>query len=220
MSVLRRATVMPTSQCSTSPRWITGSAPSSASVVPRRCTSTLGWNQVSRPRSLTRCRHHHTRSLVFVTPGVIVFSENISCVIDQTSSVIFAKKTSSSGRRTAMSSRGSASASLKREVQVLPSALDIPSSSPLERPSENANTVDLLMPMTFGFRSSTTPLRACHWSSPQSSACCPRPTSPAAATVARRASKTPPCEVPPRAIRSMQLAAAGCPAAAHRSKNT
>ena len=53
--------------------------------------STLGWNQVPRPRSLTRWRHHQTRSLVFVSPGVIVFDENISCVIDHTSSCIFGR---------------------------------------------------------------------------------------------------------------------------------
>ena len=74
-----------------SPRSMTGSEPISAAVFPWRCTLTLGWNQVSRPRSFTRCRHHQTRSLVFVFPGVIVFDENISCVIDQTSAFIFSK---------------------------------------------------------------------------------------------------------------------------------
>ena len=47
MSVFSRATVMPTSQCSTSPGWMTGSASSGA--LPCRCTSTLGWNHVPRP---------------------------------------------------------------------------------------------------------------------------------------------------------------------------
>ena len=67
-------------------------APILSAVCPWRCTLTLGWNQVSSPRSLTRCRHHHTRSLVFVFPGVIVFDENISWVIDHTSSCIFSEE--------------------------------------------------------------------------------------------------------------------------------
>ena len=96
----------------------------------------------------------------------------------------------------------------------------MPASSPLDNPSENANTVDRSMAMAFGLRSSSTALSASHWSSPHSSACWPRPTSPAAATAARRASKTPPCEVPPSAIRSTHGAAAGCPLAAQRSKKT
>ena len=61
----------------------------------------------------------------------------------------------------------------------------MPFSSPLDRPSENAKTVDRLMPMTFGLRSSMTVFRICHCSSPHSSACCPRPTSPAAARADR-----------------------------------
>jgi hypothetical protein len=45
---------------------------------PARCTSTLGWNQVPSPRSLTRWRIHHTTSAVVVTPGVITRAENAS----------------------------------------------------------------------------------------------------------------------------------------------
>ncbi len=51
----------------------------------------------------------------------------------------------------------------------------MPSSSPLERPSEKANTVERLMPIRFGLRSSTTATSACHCSSPHSSAWRPRP---------------------------------------------
>src|SRR5512141_2998138 len=61
MSVLRPSAVMPTSQCSTSPCWMTGSSPSSSAVAPFRCTVTLGWNQVPKPRSLTRWRNHRLR---------------------------------------------------------------------------------------------------------------------------------------------------------------
>ena len=96
----------------------------------------------------------------------------------------------------------------------------MPFSSPLDRPSEKANTVERLMPMTVGLRSSMTALSACHWASPQSSACWPRPTFESAGVVARRASKTPPCEVPPSAMRCTQAAAGGRPAAAQVSKNT
>ena len=129
---------------------MTGSAPSDSAAAPLRWTSTLGWNHVSSPRSLTRCRHHHTRSLVRVVPGVITFDENIVCVIDHTSSCMRRKNASSSGSRTAMSSSGSPSASRKRDVQVSPSAAVIPFNSPLLSPSEKANTVDRLMPMTRG----------------------------------------------------------------------
>jgi hypothetical protein len=44
------------------------------------------------------------------------------------------------------------------------------------------------MPITRGVRSSITVFNTCHCSSPQSSACAPRPTFDAAAAVARRAS--------------------------------
>ena len=95
----------------------------------------------------------------------------------------------------------------------------MPSSSPLDRPSEKANTVERSMPITFGLRSSTTALSACHCSSPHSSACRPRPVR-SAGFVERRASKTPPCDVPPSAIRSTHAADGGSPVAAHLSKNT
>ena len=96
----------------------------------------------------------------------------------------------------------------------------MPSSSPLERPSEKANTVERLMPIRFGLRSSTSATSACHCSSPHSSAFWPRPESPAAAFVERRASKTPPCDEPPSATRSTHEGDGGSPAAAHLSKNT
>ena len=76
------------------------------------------------------------------------------------------------------------------------------------------------MPMVRGLRSSISDFSACHCSSPQSSACSPRPILDAAAFVERRASNTPPCDVPPSAMRCTQLAAGGVPAAAHVSKNT
>ena len=83
----------------------------------------------------------------------------------------------------------------------------MPSSSPADRPSENANTVEPLIAMM------RVPLldhvfSTCHCSSPQSSACRPRP-------MCRRplssngGLKTPPCDVPPSAMRSTQVAAAG-----------
>ena len=96
----------------------------------------------------------------------------------------------------------------------------MPSSSPLDSPSEKANTVERSIPITFGWRSSTSFTSACHCSSPHSSACRPRPTSPAAACVERRASNTPPCDEPPSAMRSTHAAEGGAPAAAHLSKNT
>ena len=65
------------------------------------------------------------------------------------------------------------------------------------------------MPMTRGLRSSITLLSTCHCSSPHNSACCPRPMLPAAALAERRVSKTPPCDVPPRAMRSTQDEAGG-----------
>ena len=75
------------------------------------------------------------------------------------------------------------------------------------------------MPITFGLRSSITCLSAIHCSSPQSSACRP-PTAAVTAFIEVRASKTPPCEVPPSAIRSTQAGVTGALAAAHLSKNT
>ena len=83
----------------------------------------------------------------------------------------------------------------------------MPSSSPLDRPSEKAKTVERLMPITCGLRSSMTVLSTCHCSSPQSSACWPRPTAARRPCVERRASNTPPCDVPPSAIRSTHDAA-------------
>ena len=76
VSVLRPIAVMPKSQCSTSPRWITGLSPRSDSLAPMRWISTDGWNHVPRPMSLTRCRIHQTTSSVVVTPGVITRFEN------------------------------------------------------------------------------------------------------------------------------------------------
>ena len=68
-------------------------------------------------------------------------SENIVCVICQTSAVIFSKNASSSGSRDAMSSSGSPSASLEpRRPRRRRAPRVMPSSSPLERPSVNANT--------------------------------------------------------------------------------
>ena len=57
-----------------------------------------------------------------------------------------------------MSSSGRPSALLKRVVHLSPSAALMPCSSPLERPSENANTVERSMPITLGLRSSMTVL--------------------------------------------------------------
>ena len=93
-----------------------------------------------------------------VLPGAITVFENIVCVIDHTSSCMRRKNASSSGSRAAMSSTGSSSASLKRAVHDSPSAADMPLSSPLDRPSENAKTVDRLMPIVRGLRSSITVL--------------------------------------------------------------
>ena len=76
VSVLRPIAVMPKSQCSTSPRWITGLSPSLASSTPMRWISTEGWNHVPSPMSLTRWRIHHTTSSLVVTPGVMTRFEN------------------------------------------------------------------------------------------------------------------------------------------------
>ena len=118
-----------------------------------------------------------------------------------------------------MRSSGSPSAFRNFEVHAVPSASLMPSSSPLDRPSVNAKMRDRSMPITFGFRSSTTCTSICHCSSPHSSAWRP-PTAFATAFAEVRASKTPPCEVPPSAMRSMHDGAGGVPAAAQRSKNT
>ena len=154
-----------------------------------------------------------------VLPGTMTLSENIVCVICQTSAVILLKNASSSGSRDAMRSSGSRSASLNFDVHAAPSASDIPFSSPLDSPSLNANTVDRSMPITLGLRSSITCLSACHCSSPQSSAWRP-PTGATTGLVEVRASNTPPCDVPPSATRSMHEAAAGAFVAAHLSKKT
>ena len=105
-----------------------------------------------------------------------------------------------------MKSTGSPSAGLNLAVHVGPSASLIPASSPLESPSAKAKTREVLMPITRGLRSSITRLSTCHCSSPQSSAWRPAtPAPPVIGLVLRTASKTPPCEVPPRAIRSTPL---------------
>ena len=94
--------------------------------------------------------------------GGTLVDENISRVSDHTSSCIRRKNTSSSGSRTAISSRGNLSASLNLDVHLSPSAALIPFSSPLDRPSENAKTVERSMAMPLGLRSSTTVWRTCH----------------------------------------------------------
>ncbi len=79
----------------------------------------------------------------------------------------------------------------------------MPSSSPLERPSVNANTrraVDADDATACAPRSPSS--AACHCSSPQSSACRPPTAAPPTGARGRRASNTPPCDVPPSAIRS------------------
>ena len=78
--------MIPKSQCSTSPRWITGSSPSCSAVTPRRCTSTLGWNQLSSPSSFTRWRIRQTTSSVVVFPGVITWLEKAVVMISQATS--------------------------------------------------------------------------------------------------------------------------------------
>jgi hypothetical protein len=75
---------------------------------------------------LTRWRHHQTRSLVRVEPGVMVLAENISSVIAQTRVCILVKKASSPGSRAAISSSGRPSASLNRDVHFSPIALVMP----------------------------------------------------------------------------------------------
>ena len=149
----------------------------------------------------------------------MTLAENIVSVICQTSAVIFSKNASSSGSRDATSSSGSRSAFLNFAAHAGPSASVIPWSSPLDRPSLNANTVERSIPITFGFRSSTTSLSSSHCSSPHSSAW--RPFTGLATLFADvRASNSPPCEVPPSAIRSTHAADGGVPAAAHLSKKT
>ena len=100
----------------------------------------------------------------------------------------------------------------------------MPSSSPDESPSEKAKTRDVFTAMTRGFRASTVFRSTCHCASPQSSACAaPRvPAGPAAAVVDRTAWYTPPCDVPPSAIRStvQPVGVVLVPRAAHWSKNT
>ena len=96
------------------------------------------------------------------------------------------KTPSSSGSLTARSSSGRPSAFRNLAVHFSPSAALIPWSSPLERPSEKAKTVERSIPMTTGLRSSTTATRACHCSSPHSSACLAGP--PETGFVERRAS--------------------------------
>ncbi len=76
---------MPTSQWSRSPRWIAGSSPSCSSVAPRRCTSTVGWNQVPSPRSFTFWRKYQARSLGRLTPGRTTRSENMVSITAQVS---------------------------------------------------------------------------------------------------------------------------------------
>ena len=44
-------------------------------------TSTVGWNHVSNPSSITFSRIHQTTSSVVVTPGVITFVEKASLII-------------------------------------------------------------------------------------------------------------------------------------------
>ena len=152
-------------------------------------------------------------------PGTITLSENIVCVICQTSAVIFSKNASSSGSLDAITSSGRRSASRNFALHDGPSASVIPCSSPLDRPSLNANTVDRSMPIAFGFRCSTTSFSSSHCSSPQSSACRPF-TGLAIAFAEVRASNRPPCDVPPSAIRSTHAAEGGAPLAAHLSKKT
>ena len=87
VSVFKPSAVRPKSQCSTSPRWITTLEESERSI-PGRCTSTSVWNQVPKPRSLTRWRIHHATSSVEVLPGVMTRFENAVSMIPHTISII------------------------------------------------------------------------------------------------------------------------------------
>ena len=64
------------------------------------------------------------------------------------------------------------------------------------------------MPIACGFRSSISCLSTCHCSSPQSSAWRP-PTAATTGLAEVRASKTPPCDVPPSAMPLEQLGVTG-----------
>ena len=70
---------MPKSQCSRSPRWITGLFLYGLSFG--RWIETDGWNQLANPSWRERSRIHHTTSSVVVTPGVITWFENASAMI-------------------------------------------------------------------------------------------------------------------------------------------
>ena len=110
------------------------------------------------------------------------------------------------------------SASRNFAVQVAPSASLMPCRSPLDRPSVKANVFERLMPITRGCTPRSPAPAPGHCSSPHDSACQP-PTAGVTPLVDVRAWNTPPCDVPPRAVRSMQLAETGLGAAAHVSKN-
>ena len=66
---------MPTSVCSTSPRWMTPDSPqngaSRSQRDPTRCRFTSGKNQIGRPSDSKRSRMYQATSWVVVTPGVM-----------------------------------------------------------------------------------------------------------------------------------------------------
>ncbi len=99
VSVFSPSAVMPKSQCSTSPRWIT-TAPESDRSTPRRCTSTSVWNQVPNPRSFTRWRIHQATSSVVVVPGVMTLFENAVSMVPQTTCISRRYAGSMAGART------------------------------------------------------------------------------------------------------------------------
>ena len=133
--------------------------------------------------------------------GVMTAFEKAVSMIPQTTRVMRSNISASSGRRLAMRSSARSFAGLSRAAHFGPSASRMPSSSPADRPSLKAKIREVLMWTACGSRFSSSASNTCHCSSPQSSACCLRPVAVSADFADRRASNTPFCDVPPRAIR-------------------
>ena len=98
----------------------------------------------------------------------------------------------------------------------------MPSSSPLDRPSENANIVERLMPMTLRLALLDDGLQHLPLLvAPELGLLAAADVAGRRPCVERRASNTPPCDVPPSAMRSTHAVAIGaCVGATQVSKKT
>ena len=221
MSVFRRATVMPTSQCSTSPGWITGSSPRSSRLDALALDLDARLEPgaealIVRPAAATTTRDRSCASCPARSPRPRTSSASSARRARSSCS----KNASSSGSREAIRSSGSAPGVLElrrpRRTERGAHALQLSARQAVaERKHRRTIDADDFRIALFDHLLQRLPLLVAPELGLPAADRRRRPSSSSFA-----ASNTPPCDVPPSAIRSTHGAEAGAPAAAHLSKNT